>query len=129
MRCGLTLLCEGDNAQKALENIRKAKNTILKNNTTNLQFIRLTNYESIVSCINNSDNKSGLTIEEIAQATGLHINYVKGHISSISLYALTPRQINELSRGRGKYAGNGYSDHTIPTCVLPRGPRRFISEI
>lgn len=126
---GLDILCNGDNSQKALENLARAKAKILSYGNSR-QFTRLSNYELIVSCITTSDNKANLTVEEIAQVTGLPSNYVKNSLHPISLYALTEKQIVYLSNGRGKYACNGHADHTIPICSLP--PRRihhFIRDI
>ena len=127
---GLCLLCEGNNSQKALENIEKAKTAVSNPHIHNSQFARLTNYEAIVSYINSADNKSSLTIKEIAKITEIPIEYVRSHMYSISLYALTPKQITDLSTGKGKYAGNGQSEHTIPICSLPtKRARHFIREI
>lgn len=126
---GLCLLCEGDNAQKALENLGKAKVTISNQGLKSSQFVRLANYESIVSVISVSENKADLTVEEVSQMTGLSTDYVRNALYPISLYALTERQIEESSEGRGKYAGNGPVDHSVPMCSLQHKTRHFVPEI
>ena len=127
---GLCLLCEGNNSKRALDNLSRAKEEIRRRSESNGQFYKLLKYESIVYCINSADDKSSLTIEEIAKITEIPVDYIKGHMYSISLYALTPKQITDLSIGKGKYAGNGQSEHTIPICSLPTNrARHFVREI
>ncbi len=127
---GLELLCQGDNAQRALENLAKAKEEIRKKGENNGQFHKLSKYESIANCIKSASDKSKLTVRKIAKATGIPEGYIKSNLHTISLYALTPEQIDELYTGKGKYASKRRSEHTIPFCSLPpRRTRHFASEM
>ena len=126
---GLVLLCEGNNSQKALENITKAKEEIKRRGENNGQFYKLLKYESIVYCINSAPNKLDLTVEKIAKITEIPVGYIKNHMYSISLYALTVKQIKELSTGKGKYTSNGHSEHTIPICSMPKRTSHYIPEV
>lgn len=125
---GLDLLCQGNNSRIALENLAKAKDEASCNGTDSQAF-RLEKYELIVSCIVDSETKENLTLEEIAQVTGLPLNYIKSHMYSISLYAFTKKQIENAHSGRGKYANNGHSDHSVPMASLPRKINRCVREI
>jgi len=92
-----------------------------------LQLSRLENYEAIVNFIigyiensKNSVNKEKISIEEISQATGFSVNYIKNNLRAISLYVLEEIKVEEQEHDRGKYACRKSSPHTIPVC------RRFI---
>ncbi|MCL6500920.1 MAG: hypothetical protein K6T16_02720 [Candidatus Pacearchaeota archaeon] len=111
-----SLLCGGDNAQRALERILKAKESLNCRTPNNLQLARFKNYEAIVSCICHSNNKKKITIEEVSEATGLSVNYIKNNLRAIGLYVLDEKTIEEREGGGGKYAYKENGRYTLPVC-------------